>query len=345
MPQATNKPMIGVTGTNGKTTTILMLSFILEQCGLKPAVLDAWKGVASVERLLETAAIQDSDCLLLEVPIEALRRKQLDAKMFQCGALTNLSLDHLASCPTPDKYISYKAAFFTALPARAKAIINADDPKSLSLAQEGDVEYITYAAQYANAMIVANHIQLQPYGTRFDLTITADFIGLTNKLVSPGSSTVHLPVSGYHNVSNALLAASLALLFIPDIERVAQALSEFPGIRRNMEPMTFNHYRIIDDAARNPAAIKAALSSILLHKAKQVLLLHGIYGGGGPIINQYNALEIARWIQQNPHHQLFVTRSMYHCKSRHQVRMNEEKAFLGELKENNIDFAYYPDLP
>ncbi|HZK25213.1 MAG TPA: Mur ligase family protein [Oscillospiraceae bacterium] len=343
-PLTNNIPLLGVTGTNGKTTTILILGFILEQCGLKPTVLDSWKGTVFLEQAMQQAAAQASDCLLIEVPVDALRRKQLNGRAFQCGALTNLSLDHLTSCHTPDRYLDYKAGFFAQLPERAKAVINADDPSALSLAQEGHVDYITYATHYHNAMIIATNVKQLQTTTNFELKVNEEFVSLNQKIISPASATVQLPLLGLHNVANALLAATLALLFVPDLQAVAQALNRFPGIRRKMEVIPLAQGYLLDDAAHNPAAIQAALATIKDFAADSIYLLHGIYGGGGPKLNEYNARELAHWIQQNPQCQLFITRSMYHCKSKQQVRLHEEKAILRELKEKDIDFAYFPDL-
>lgn len=343
--QTRKQPRIGITGTNGKTSTILMLAFILEQCGLKPAALDAWRGKLSCEQFVQNATQHNNDCMLMEVPAEALRQRHISGSIFQACALTNLSLDHLTSYSSPKQYYHAKLRFIHELPAGAKTVIPADDLRALTLTAEGHLDFISFGIHYPHAMVMAKNICTRDFLSSFDLTVQADIETFTGQIIAPGSAPVSLPMAGEHNISNALAAATLALLFNLEIKAVANALSRFPGIRRNMEPIVCNQYRIIDDGARNPQSIRACLTAATTMNHKRILMLHGIYGGAGQTINRCNAHEIAFWLHKNPENQLFITRSMYHSKNRHQVRLGEEKAFLSELKNNNVEFAYYPDLP
>ncbi|HHX74238.1 MAG TPA: hypothetical protein GX699_04970 [Firmicutes bacterium] len=343
--QTPPQPLFGFTGTNGKTAAVLLTGFILSRCGLSPAVLDTWKGNISFARFQRQAATDKNDCLLVEVPVDALRLRHISGESFAGAALTNLSLDHLKSCRTQKQYTAIKAAFFARLPAGAKVFVNADDPQSLSLAEEGHVEYLTYAVRYPNAMIVAGNLQRKNMGYTFDLTVKADFSGFGGVTVAPGSAPVRLRLTGLHNVANALLAAAVSLLFVPDVEAVARALSAFPGMRRNMEIIRFNGFTVVDDAATNPAALAAALTAADTLPAARILLLHGMYGGGGQVLNRCNALELAAWKKKHSGSRLFVTRSMYRCRKKHQVHLHEEKAFLTALQDTGTEFAYFPDLP
>lgn len=338
-------PLIGITGSSGKTTTILMLQYILEQQNLAPAVLDTWKGMAYFHRFADTALREQADCMIVEVPADVLRQKQLSGAMFQCGGLTNLAPDHLVACRSEEQYYQVKTGFLHELPAQAKAVIPADDPAVLSQAAEEHLDFITFSLHYPHAMVTAKDLRLETALPTFALTVEDEFPGFSGQIVRPGSARITLPMAGEHNAANALMAATLALLFIADIDAVADALCRFPGIRRNMEVLSASDYRIIDDGARNPLSIRKALTAAEQFHPARILLLHGIYGGAGQTINRCNARELAAWARQNPHNDLVVTRSMYHCKSKHHVRLTEEKAFLEELKENGVDFAYYPDLP
>lgn len=339
------RPTIGVTGTNGKTTSLLMAKHIMEKCGLKPAVLDTWRGDVTYQKFLANTASNIVDCLLLEVPVETLRQNQLSGSSFHVGALTNLASDHLNSCRNLENYYHHKAKFLNELPQGAKAIFNADDPQALTLARDGQHHLITYALNYGSAIIVAENIRFRGLTSTFNLRVTEEWTGLNNRVVEPGSACVHLPAIGAHNISNALLAVTLALYMNIDLQEAANALGSFPGIRRRLEVLTRNHFLVLDDAALNPLAIYAAISAIKTFHKGRLVILHGIYGGGGQAINRENARELYRWLSINPDDLLFITRGMYHTKNKYQVQMGEEKACLGTLKENGVPFAYYPDLP
>lgn len=338
-------PMIGVTGTNGKTSSIILAGYIMKRCGIHPAVLDTWKGETAFSRFSEKAGQELNDCLLVEVPAEALRQQQLMGGNFQAGALTNLSIDHLVSCNSPGQYDQTKARFFSELPEGAKAIFNADDPKALSLAKEGHQDFITYALDYPNAMIVADNIRYHSLSSDFDLTVNAEFTSLKGQNIPPGSYPVHLPVPGAFNIVNTLLAATLSLLMNANLEDIAAAIADFPGIRRHMEVVSNQHFLVIDDSARNPTAIHAVFSAFSPLRYRDMVIVHGLYGGGGADMNRNNALELSIWLHRNPKALLIVTRSMYHTKKKFQVRLGEEKAFLSTLKEEGLDFSYFPDLP
>jgi UDP-N-acetylmuramoyl-L-alanyl-D-glutamate--2,6-diaminopimelate ligase len=277
--------------------------------------------------------------------VEALRQKQLHGSDFQAGVLTNLNVDHLATCRTQEQYQEIKARFFSELAEGTKAIFNADDPHSLSVAREGQWEIITCAVDYASAVVVAENIRCRGLVTLFNLTVTAEFTDFFGRVVQPGSHPASFPVPGKHSLTNALLAATLTLLAGAGLADVARALASFPGVRRHMETLQYEDLLVIDDAARNPAAIHAALSTAASLKQGKIIILHGMAGGGGSAMNRCNALELARWLARRPQDLLIVTRGMYHTKNRHQVRLSEEKAFLGTAREQGIPFAYFPDLP
>ena len=338
-----SRPMIGFSGTNGKTSAILMTNFILEQCGLKPASLSTWLGPKKFQQFREKA--KDSDCLLVEVPYDALRLKQITGNIFQGGTLTNISLDHLSFCRTPEQYTAAKITFINELPGNAKIIINADDPMALAAVPEKNGDFLIYATEYPRARVFADNFRCRRSYSSIRLTVNEELYGFAGKPAAPGSAPVLLRPAGRHNVANALLAATVSLLFVPDLQAVARALCLFPGIRRNMEFFSVNQQPVIDDAGKNPAAIRAVLSTAESYGCQRILMLHGIYGGAGKTLNMCNARELAAWLKRNPANMLFVTRSMHHCKSRHQVRLSEEKAFLEELKTSGVEFAYYPDLP
>ncbi|MDW7652225.1 MAG: Mur ligase family protein [Bacillota bacterium] len=338
-------PLIGITGTNGKTSTILMLKYILEYCGLNPAALDAYRGNLSFDRFMQSNSSQNNDYRLIEVPAEALRQKQMNGEVFQVAALTNLSTDHLASCHRPETYYAVKSVFFSTLPKEARVVVNADDQRALTLVRDDRHDFITYALHYPNAMIVAENITRSRFTSTFDISVKTEIIDRAKQAVMPETVRVRLGMPGEQNIYNALLAASIALLLQVGLKKIAEALGKFPGIRRNMELIAADRFYVVDDGACNRAAIRTALDAAETITDGNILLLHGIYGGGGQEVNRCVAAELAAWSLKTPHSRLFVTRSMYHCKHKYQVRLREEKAFLAELKEKGADFAYYPDLP
>ncbi|MBS4023272.1 MAG: hypothetical protein KGZ79_12770 [Dethiobacter sp.] len=340
-----DNPIFAVTGSNGKTTAVLLTKFVLEYQGIKTAVLDNWKGCTAFEKQKERASWDGTSCLLVEAPVEMLRQRRLPTSMFKAAALLNLAAEH--PCGTRGKNKSYRliSSFFNELPEGARAILNVDDPQALSLVQDGPYNLITFATDYSNAMVVATNVQYSGLTATFDLQVNGELISLSGQVIMPATCTVYLPMAGRHNISNALLAAIISLLMGVNLQDIGKALSLFPGIRRQLEVVYNGYALIIDDSAQNPAAIRAVLDTVEKLDRRRVIIVHGLSGGSGGEINSQNAMEMAGWLAARPRDSLLVTRSMYHVKNRHRVQLDEEKAFFNTLREKETDFAYFPDLP
>lgn len=337
-------PLIfAVIGSTGKTTSVILTRFILERSGLKPAALDNWRGSHFFYLLRDAAA--EADCVLAEVPLNILRQNHINHELFQLIAISNLLPERTGN--EVSESWQYKAAsrYFENLAEGTTAVFNADDPVSLSLAREGLTDFITYAISYPNAMIIASDLKTTGLSSSFNLTVSDEFTNLHGQIVMPGLYPVDLSLGGRHNVSNSLLSACICLQLGLSLAAIAGALSSFPGIRRNLELIFEGGFKVIDDAAQNPRAIAAALSAVITLPAEKLIILHGITGGGGVALNRANARELAAWLHKGKDTYLILTKSMYHCPKRYSVQISEEKAFLSTLKEEGIDFSYYPDLP
>ncbi len=333
-------PVLAVLGTSGKTSSLLLTRFILEQLGKKTAAMDTWKGPLAFARFREQSLAAASDCLLVEVPFTVLSQKQLAGPAFQAAALTNL-------CPVQPEaawQLAAVSSFYGELAEGARAVFNADDRLALGIASEGDLDFITFAIDYPNAMVVAENIESSGFASRFDLAVKGEFTTLSGQVVMPGTSPAFLPAGGRHNISNSLVSACLCLLMGEELSAVAGTMARFPGIRRNLEIIYRGDFLIVDDAANDPTAVSAVLTAVTGIAWRRLIVLHGMAGGAGVLLNSRLASELAAWIRKGHIHNLILTRSMYHCPVRHRVLVAEEKACLGRLREEGVDFSYFPDL-
>ncbi|MDD5658199.1 MAG: UDP-N-acetylmuramyl-tripeptide synthetase, partial [Elusimicrobia bacterium] len=213
--------VVGVTGTNGKTTTTYFLESIAAACGGRPGVVgtvdyrlqgrvlapapNTTPSSLELQRLL--ARFRDGGATLaaLEVSSHALALKRVEDVSFDAAVFTNLASDHLDFHRTPDEYFSAKARLFDLLtrPGGAKprpvAVINADDPRAAALRRSAAGARIVDYGLRANAELRALDLELGERGSRFGLAWAGRRLD------------ARIALAGEHNVANALAAAAAAL--------------------------------------------------------------------------------------------------------------------------------------
>ncbi|HRW36614.1 MAG TPA: UDP-N-acetylmuramoyl-L-alanyl-D-glutamate--2,6-diaminopimelate ligase [Aquihabitans sp.] len=185
--------VIGVTGTNGKTTTTHLLAAILREAGVRCGVIGTLTGARTTPEapLLqgELGAMRDDGCtaVAMEVSSHALDQHRVDGVRFRVAAFTNLSQDHLDYHGTMDAYFEAKARLFE--PSRCElAVVDVDDPWGRRLADALDVPVV------ACSLADASGLEVTATGSRFGWR----------------GEPVELALPGRFNVANALVAASIA---------------------------------------------------------------------------------------------------------------------------------------
>jgi len=292
--------VIGVTGTDGKTTTATLLHSILSAAGLRAGLLSTVSAVIGGESLetglhVTTPAADEvqmylarmADAGLTHAVIEAtshgLAQGRVNGVDFDVAVLTNVTHEHLDFHGTWEQYRRDKARLFemAAAPPRRPgahtgAVINAADPSADYFRQmaQGVDRVLTYAADGSPADVQAQDIVFAPEATRFVLT-------------GPDGLRVALEFGmvGAFNVTNALAAASAAALLIEDPARLARAIAE--GVRR-MPPIPGRMERLdegqdflaIVDFAHTPHALRRALEAArsLIAPDRRVIAIFGSAG-------------------------------------------------------------------
>jgi UDP-N-acetylmuramoyl-L-alanyl-D-glutamate--2,6-diaminopimelate ligase len=225
--------VIGVTGTNGKTTTSYLIGAIVEaagvRCGMMGTVIyrigdrefEATRTTPEapeVQGLLRQMLAAECGACVMEVSSHALALKRVDGIRFAAGVFTNLTRDHLDFHGDMETYFGAKRRLFEMLPAEAPAVINLDDPRGPSLI-EVVTRPITYAINRA-ADVTPGPLSFSLTGLEFDVRTPRGLVHVRSRLV------------GRPNVYNILAAvgATTALgVPIPAIEEGLRQLSGVPG--------------------------------------------------------------------------------------------------------------------
>lgn len=279
--------MIGVTGTNGKTSVSNMIHSILRNVGEKSAVTgtigfdldgvlydteNTTNDVLTTQQLIRQAADAGCDTMTMEVSSHGLLEGRLAGTEFDIAIFTNLSHDHLDFHGSMDNYGHAKGLLFAQLgqdlEQKKYGIVNADDPWGQRLREMTAHPVFTFGIQ-SKADFQAENIKLTVEGTSF-------------KLSSPvGNFDVKTSLIGEFNVYNAL--ASIAALYAKgiQIEDIIDGLAIIPAAKGRMEKVeTDLPLTIYVDYAHSPDAIEKAIDAVLPYKEEGSKLIFVIGTGG-----------------------------------------------------------------
>ncbi len=277
---AAGMTMIGITGTNGKTTSTMLTKHMLEQvCGAKVGLIGTNQNMIGEEVLPterttpESYELQklfremaDAGCthVVMEVSSHSLVLHRVAGIHFAVGAFTNLTQDHLDFHGTMEAYAAAKASLFTQCGA---AVINIDDPWAETMRAAAQCPVLTVSEKDNAADLVAKDVRLCASGVKFCALTTGNL------------QRVSLGIPGRFSVYNALTVLGIGLTLGFGLEACAEALKTASGVKGRMEVVpTDGDYTILIDYAHTPDALENVLASLREVTRGRVVALFGCGG-------------------------------------------------------------------
>ncbi len=274
--------VIGITGTNGKTTTSYLIKSIIEASGSKSGLIGTIqyqignRVIPAQETTPESVEIQSylsemlKSCMkyaVIEASSHALSQHRLDGIHFSSAVFTNLSAEHLDYHENIKNYRAEKLKLIKGLDKEAFAILNADHNASKHFADYTEAKVFWYGIRRKHADVTAEIIDISADATKFLLN-------------SPwGKEIINLKLIGKHNVYNALAAATngLALGFkIETVKKGIESLSVVPG---RLERIDYGQdFHVYIDFAHTHQALQVILSTIRQITAGRIILVFGCGG-------------------------------------------------------------------
>lgn len=261
--------LLGVTGTNGKSTTAHMTREILNSAGVRCGMFGTVQydlcsravaadmttpGPLPLAAMVRECADAGAGAIVMEVSSHALDQKRADGLHFSAAAFTNLTQDHLDYHETMERYAGAKARLFALLDGNGLAIVNADDPAWRRMVRDCRARVLTYGLG-KDADIRGSVTRDSINGTLYRMRIDGVELSLENAIV------------GRHNVYNAMAAAGLAHAAgaaPAAIERGLNAVRNVAGRLQRVPCLTdvdvFVDYAHTDDALRNVAGVLKPLT-------------------------------------------------------------------------------------
>ena len=256
--------MVGITGTNGKTSVTLLLKHVLEQVkGAKVGLIGTMENLVGDEVIPtdrttpESFELQglfrrmaDAGCgyCVMEVSSHAITLDRVGGVHYDVAAFTNLSEDHLDFHKTMDAYCDAKAELFSRCGA---AVINGDDAYAPRMLAKAPVNTLTYSQKDRNGLYAEN-VEMMADGVRFTAVLGENRVDV--RLGIPGKFTVY----------NAMTVLGAALQLGIRLEESAAALATARGVKGRVEvvPTPGKNYTVLIDYAHTPDGLENVLSSV-----------------------------------------------------------------------------------
>ncbi|MEO8635481.1 MAG: UDP-N-acetylmuramoyl-L-alanyl-D-glutamate--2,6-diaminopimelate ligase [Gemmatimonadales bacterium] len=273
--------LVGITGTNGKTTTTALVRHILNGCGTAGSIgtLGAFDGdgtaVSSTAGSLTTPGPIDLQATLalmvargvthvvMETSSHSLDQGRLDGLRFSAGVFTNLTRDHLDYHGTMESYRSAKLKLDGLLDAGGVQVVNLDDPSWAALPRGH--RRLTFGLN-GGAEVRPIDLHLGNAGSTFQLDTPA------------GPTHVSLPLLGDFNVANALAAAACGLGLGLPIQQIGERLSAAPQVPGRMERIAERPSVVLRDYAHTPDALERALAALRPLTPGRLIVVFGCGG-------------------------------------------------------------------
>src|SRR5690606_6291340 len=274
-----NLQLIGITGTNGKTSVATLLYGIFKELGLKSALISTVEyrigdeiipathttpDIITINKLLAKALEEGCEYAFMEVSSHGIHQRRIEGLQFSIAGFTNITHDHLDYHKTFDEYLKIKKSFFDQLPASAIAITNGDDKNGKIMLQ--------------NTLATKKTFAMKTMADYHGKLLEADFNGM---LLNFNGKEFWTTLTGKFNANNLLLAFAIASELGQEESEILQAISRLKRVNGRFETMRSDGgIFFIVDYAHTPDALENVLDSINEIRTKNERLIT-VFGCGG----------------------------------------------------------------
>lgn len=272
--------LIGITGTNGKTTTTYVCKHVLETCEKKVGLIGTegvWIGSEyqlcdlttpdpfALQQLFRQMVDKKCEYCVMEVSAHAIALNKIAGISFEVGLLTNITQDHLDYFGTLDHYADTKLGFLASKNVKL-AILNADDERCYAF-KDSVTKKIAYYGINNPSDVFCTNINLLPNGSNF-------YVNAFDEV-----SQVKTPLCGEFNVYNVLGVIAICMHLGLELREICDALQSTPAIPGRFQTIAIDHKRfVVIDFAHTPDSMEKLLKSVHQICPKPVICLFGSAG-------------------------------------------------------------------
>ncbi len=271
--------IVGVTGTNGKTSTTYMLKAIAESMGKKVGIIGTIRNMIGdtvidterttpesldLQRILRQMKDEGVGLVAMEVSSHSLDQNRVYGIRFDIGLFTNITQDHLDYHKTFGNYVAAKKRLFSQCDY---AVVNADDPYSAKMLEGTGLEYTTFGIR-ESADVSATEIDITTRGVQFELHTPA------------GNEMIFVPTPGLFSVFNAMGTAAAAQKLGYPLDAIKRGLEGMASVSGRLEPLPTGgrDFSVLLDYAHTPDALENILKTVRGFAKGRIVTLFGCGG-------------------------------------------------------------------
>nr|WP_239534030.1 UDP-N-acetylmuramoyl-L-alanyl-D-glutamate--2,6-diaminopimelate ligase [Thalassobacillus pellis] len=349
---------VGITATNGKTTTSFMTDAILEKHGWKTGLIGTV--VVKMGDYAEPATLttpesldlhhyfaqmreRDISHVTMEVSSSALDLHRIGNVDFDIVTLNNISREHIDLHGSFEEYFNTKASLVRNAGPDKCAVLNLDCPYSSSLVNETKAQVLTFSVEKEDGHLCCKNLDLSTGRAKFTVEVRKPF-EVNGVKVEPQEFDIELATPGYHSVYNSMVAITVGLVSGVPVNTIQTSLRQFGGVERRFEIIFEDDFKIIDDHFANNGNIDVTLSTMQKMEFKNLKLVYAIRGNRGPTVNRENAKAIAEWAPKLGIGEVVATLSRSHVTTKDKVTDEEIEVFREEMDEAGVKVHLYEEL-
>lgn len=351
--------IVGITATNGKTSTTYMTHAIFEEnnwyTGLIGTVMVKY-GENTIPSTLTTpesldlhgyfAKMKDENVshVAMEVSSSAIDLKRVGSVDFNVVVFNNIGRDHIDLHGTFEEYFRIKSSLITNAKKHQFAVLNLDDKYSASLTDKTEASVVTYGIDNKEGHITCKDIDLSSARGNFTVVINKAFKTEKGVVMEPTEFDIALSVAGYHAIYNALAAVTIGLISDVPIEVIQRALNNFKGVERRFQIIYDREFKVIDDYFVNKGSIDSTLKTLSKTDYSDLYIVYSLRGNRGKTINRENAMAIVSWAKTIDIKKMIISLSKSHVTKKDAVLPEELELFIDIMKEHHIEIEVHEEI-
>jgi UDP-N-acetylmuramoyl-L-alanyl-D-glutamate--2,6-diaminopimelate ligase len=352
-------PLVGITGTLGKTSVLSTLEAILQRAGRTVGTIGSL-GIRIgggtretghtvpppmvLHRALAEMRDEGADLAVMEVTTHAISQQRVHGLRFALGVFTNLvPMEHMEYHGSFEAYVEVKTRYFDFLAPGAPVIHPGGDRAVRTQVEERGLNGVRVGGD-ADSMVRVVRGATSSAGSELLLQIRQPLPRLGGGAVEPGELPLRIRLLGRANINNAALAATAALCLGADTDSVRAALGAIEPPRRRMQIIHDRGFTVLDDTVGHPDSVSAVIEVAEQLPHRRLHIVFAIRGQRGETVNRQTAEALAIWAQRVGPSTLVVTHATDAADERNRVAPGERDAFVEPLRDNGIEFREFERL-
>lgn len=347
--------MIGITATNGKTTTSFMVDSILrahgEETGLIGTVEVKYKDTV-IPSLLTTPESYDLQNHLYHMREEGVETAVMEVSSsaqelyrnrgvdFDIVTFNNLSAEHIDQHGSFERYVEVKSRLIRDADEDTEVILNGDVPLINRLRKETKGRVYTFSLENDREDFTIKNVDLSTGRGTFEFVINRD-LETKRGNIKKGTFPVSLGAVGYSSVMNSVVAIIISLLKKIPVETIREGLRRFGGVERRFEMIYDKEFTVLDDHFANVKNIDATMETLRAMEYNDLYIYYAIRGNRGVQLNTDVATRITHWLKDLNPKGFYATVSKDIVMKKDRVLPEEREVFTEIMHEDGREVPIY----